>query len=331
MIKKILFIIVLCAATLASAQNANLGTSGAQFLQIGVGAKSAALGGAYVALAQDAASLFWNPAGIASLPHQSVYFAHTPWRASIQLNSAAYALRVKDLGSFGAAVTVLSMDRMEVTTEYAPEGTGEFFDAQDLMMSLSFARPLNDRFNVGLTAKYIQQKIWNESASGVAFDVGTQYRLWFNNAVIGMSLTNFGGDIRFDGRDLSYRFDTDTGLPDNRLAPSKLETEAYPLPLHFQVGLALDVMRSGNFAWRLTADVTHPNDNSERVNFGSEVALFERAFLRGGYRYNYDDEDVSLGFGLAWPVTNGNLAIDYAYSRHDLLADVHRFAVGLSF
>jgi len=329
--KNLFWLMGLCAAVAVQAQNPNLGTAGAQFLQIPVGAQATGMGGAYVAVASNAGALFWNPAGIATLSRQSVYFAHTPWRATMQLNSAAYALRAGEFGSLGVSLTVLSMDRMAVTTEYAQDGTGEYFDAQDLMIGLTYARALSDRFSTGISAKYIQQKIWNESASGLAFDIGTQYRLWFNQAVIGMSLTNFGGDLRMAGRDLSYKFDTDPNAPRNRLAPATLETEAYPLPLHFQVGLTMELLRSRSLFWRLASDVTHPNDNSERVNFGTEVGVFDRLFLRGGYRYNYDDEDLCFGLGLSWPMANSHLTIDYAYARHDLLPDVHRFAVGLEF
>jgi hypothetical protein len=329
--KNLFFFISLCVSTFAQAQNPNLGTAGAQFLQIGVGAKAAALGGAYVATANNAAALFWNPAGIANVANQSVHFSHTPWWATIDLNSAAYAIRLGEAGSLGAAVTVLSMDDMEVTNELQQDGTGERFDAQNLMIGITYARPLTDRFNVGITAKYVQERIWNETSSGIAFDVGTQYRLWFNNVVIGMSLANFGGDLRLDGRDLTYKFDTDGALPRNRLAPGKLETEAYALPLHFQVGVAMDVLHSDLFTWQVALDVTHPNDNSERINVGSEVAVFRQIFLRGGYRYNYDDEDLTLGFGFALPIENNNFAFDYAFSQYGLLPNVHRFSVGFEF
>lgn len=318
-------------AAAARAQNPNIGTSGAQFLQIGIGARPAALGGAYVGAAHDASSLFWNPAGIADVSGHSMHFSHTPWWASVNLNSAAYAFTAGEAGSFGVALTSLSMDRMEVTTENAPDGTGEYFDAQDLMLGLSYARHLTDQFSVGVTVKYVQQRIWNETASGIAFDVGTQYRLWFNNFTIGMSLANFGGDLRYDGRDLSYKLDTDASLPKNRLTPVVLQTDDYPLPLHFQVGVAMDVLRNDDFGWIVAADVTHPNDNHERVNFGTEVAFFDRFFIRVGYRYNYDDEDLTAGGGVALPVEGARIMIDYAWAKYKLLPNVHRLSVGLAF
>ncbi|MDZ7289536.1 MAG: PorV/PorQ family protein [candidate division KSB1 bacterium] len=328
---KFFFMAMCFTAATVWAQNPNLGTAGAQFLQIGVGAKPAALAGAYVAMANDALALFWNPAGIANIENQSVHFSHTPWWNTVTLNSAAYALRMGSAGTLGVAVSVLAMDEMEVTTELEPDGTGQTFDAQNLMIGLTYARPLTDRFSAGITVKYVQERIWNETASGIAFDVGTQYRTGFRHLTIGMSLTNFGGDMRFDGRDLSYKFDTDPSLPRNRLAPAKLETETYPLPLHFQVGVAMELMRSGPLAWQLGLDVTHPNDNSERINFGTEVAVSNQIFLRGGYRYNYDDEDLTLGFGVALPFAQNQLAFDYAYSRYDLLPNVNRFSLSLAF
>ena len=199
------------------------------------------------------------------------------------------------------------------------------------MVAFSYARHLTDKFNVGLSVKYVQQRIWNETASGVAFDIGTQYHLWFNNFAIGMSLTNFGGDMRYDGRDLSYKYDLDQSLPKNRLAPTMLETEEYPLPLHFQVGVSMDAIRSENFVRRLALDVTHPNDNKERINLGTEVSAFEILFLRGGYRYNYDEEDFTLGLGIAVPYQGNSITFDYAWVKNNMLPNIHRFSVGLDF
>jgi len=324
--------LILVVASLASSQNANLGTVGAKFLQIGVGSRAVALGGAYVAVANDASALFWNPAGIASVGNQSMHFTHVAWWSTIRLNAAAYALRLGTQGALGASVTVLSMDPMPVTTELTPEGTGETFTSTDLMIGLSYARALTDKFNVGLTVKYVQENIWNESASGVAFDVGTQYTLWFNDFTIGMSLTNFGGDLKMDGRDLEFKYNRDpTAIPKERLAPAKLEPSDYPLPLHFQVGAAMNLYKSENFGWKIAADVTHPNDNYERVNVGTEVGVFERLFLRAGYRYNYDDEDLTLGIGVALPIGDSKALFDYAYSRYNLLPSIHRFSVGFDF
>jgi hypothetical protein len=320
-----------CLAGAVSAQNPNLGTSGAQFLQIPVGARPAAMGGAYIAQASDAAALFWNPAGIVHVPANEAIFGHTEWWATIQLNHFAYVHTMEDVGSFGVSLTALSMDKMEVTTELEPEGTGSFFDAQDLMIGVSFARRLTEDFSAGLTVKYISQRIWNETAGGVAFDIGTQYRIGFKDLTIAMSMTNFGTDLRYDGLDLNRKYDASPGQLNNRLTPARLEPEDYPLPLHFQVGLSMTVLSTEDFSVLVATDVTHPNDNDERINVGSEVQFVDYLFLRGGYRFGYDTEGLTLGAGVSVPLGDTRLTFDYAYALYDLLPDINRFSLGVRF
>jgi len=313
------------------AQNPNIGTAGAQFLKIPVGPRAAAMAGAVVSNSDDASSLFWNPAGIVGVKSGALFAAHADWWATVKLNHAAYVQSFDDIGSFGVSVTVLSMDAMEVTTEDDPEGTGQTFDAQDVMIGASYARRLTTEFSVGVTAKYIQQRIWNESASGVAFDVGTQYRIGFRDLTIGMSMSNFGANMTYAGRDLSVDYTVDPNNSNVRLAPASLAAEEFPLPLYFQVGISMSPYTSENFSVLLAADVAHPNDNQERVNVGAEVTVLGQLFLRGGYRFGYDIEKATMGVGVALPLGSVSLTADYAYAMYDLLPNISRFSVGMTF
>jgi hypothetical protein len=313
------------------ADNPNLGTAGAQFLKIPAGARAAGMSAAYVSNANDASSLFWNPAGIVNVRSTGFTFSHTSWWASIQINQAAFVQSFEDVGSIGVSITSLGMDKMEVTTEDMPEGTGQTFDAQDLMVGLSFARKLTESFSVGVSAKYVQQRIWNESASGVAFDIGTQYRIGFRDLTLGMSMTNFGGDLSYGGRDLAVKYDIDPRNPTERLVPATLAPDDYPLPLHFQVGLSISPYLSDEFSVLVAADVAHPNDNRERVNVGTEIDLFHRLFLRAGYRFGYDVEKATLGAGVSLPLGDVNITVDYAYGMYDLLPNISWLSLGITF
>jgi hypothetical protein len=331
-------IAILCVAGLlvtsagpVYAQNPNIGTSGAQFLKIPVGGRASAMGGAFVSNANDVSSIFWNPAGIVSVKSSGLLFAHSEWWATIQLNHAAFVQSLEGIGSFGVSVTVLSMDNMDVTTEDAPEGTGETFDAGDLMIGLTYARKLTEDFSVGVTAKFVQERIWNETASGIAFDVGTQYRIGFRDLAIGMSMTNFGGDMTYNGRDLSVDYAVNPRNTTTRLAPANLTPDDYPLPLHFQVGVSMSPYVSENFTALLAADVAHPNDNQERVDVGIELTILKQFFLRGGYRFGYDTDRATLGAGVSVPVGDFNLTFDYAYATYDLLPNISRFSLGMTF
>ncbi len=315
----------------AGAQNPNLGTSGAQFLKIPVGARATAMGGAVIANASDATALFWNPAGITGVRANDLSISHTSLWATIALSHAAFVHTFEDIGSFGASVSVLTMDDMDVTTELQPEGTGETFGAQDLMIGATFARKLTEDFSVGLTVKYVEQRIWHESASGVAFDVGTQYRIGFRDLTLAMSVMHFGGDLAYGGADLNVKYDPNSQIPYNRLTPSALTTEGFPLPLHFQVGLSMTALTTDEIKVLVATDVTHPNDNKEHVNVGGEVNVLDALFLRGGYRFGYDTERTTLGAGVRAPLGTASFSFDYAYAVYAMLPDIHRFSVGLTF
>ncbi|MCX8010302.1 MAG: PorV/PorQ family protein [Ignavibacteria bacterium] len=331
--KKLIYslVIIFLITSYLNAQNPNLGTSGAQFLQIPIGAKAIGVGNAFIGLSNDASSIFWNPAGILGVNSNGAHFTYMKWFEFFDVSSASYVYNAGEIGTFGASLLVLSMDKMEITTEISPNGTGRFFDAQDLAVGITYARNLTDRFRVGITAKYIHQRIWNETADGVAFDIGTQYRIDFNNLTIAMSMTNFGPDLKMSGEDLNIKYDKTSSLPLNRLAPGKLETEAYPLPLHFQVGVRMDLYNSEFMKVKGEIDASHPNDNKERLHFGAEFSFFDRIFLRGGYKYNYSDEKFAFGAGVNLPFGETLLNFDYAYAVHDILPSVHIVTLGFEF
>ncbi len=328
---KLIFSIALFLTIAAVAQSPNLGTAGAQFLQIPVGARAASMGGAFIGVANDATSVFWNPAGINEVGTNSAHFSYARWFEMFDFNAASFVHNAGDFGTLAASIIVFTMDKMEITTETKPEGTGRFFDAQDIAIGLTYGRKLTDQFSVGVTAKYVSQRIWNESATGVSFDIGTQYKLDFNNLTIAMSMTNFGPDLQYDGEDLNVTFDPSNQFPLNRLTPARLSTDPYPLPLTFQVGIAIDVVRTEFFKMRAAIDAIHQNDNDERVNAGVEMSFFDRLYLRGGYRGNYDDEDFTFGAGANLPLSGTLVSFDYSYALYDLLPSIHRISVGISF
>ncbi|MCX6135494.1 MAG: PorV/PorQ family protein [Ignavibacteriales bacterium] len=321
--------ISLCSVLFA--QNPNVGTAGAQFLKIPVGPRGIGMGGAYVSNAGDASALFWNPAGIVHVPENELFASNTSWWGGVNLNHAAFVHSSEDVGSFGISMSLLTMGEMEVTTELQPEGTGQKFDAQDLMLGVSYARSLTKDFSVGVTMKYMNQRIWNETSGGLAFDIGTQYRIGFGDLTIGMSMTNFGPDMKYDGQDLDVKYDASNQNPNNRLAPATLATDDYPLPLHFQVGASMTILNTESIKILVAADAAHPNDNRERINVGTELTILGQVFLRGGYRFNYDQETATFGAGVVAPLGGSSLRFDYSYALYNLLSNVHRLSVGITF
>jgi hypothetical protein len=323
----IIFFMVLSAMVFA--QSPNLGSSGAQFLKIPLGAREAGMAGAVVGLESDASSLFWNPAGIAKVQNVDFHFSYMKWFGLFDMNAAAVAYSLDDWGVIGASAISFSTNHVEITNEENPNGTGEYYDAQDVAIGVSYAKYLMANFNVGVSVKYINQSIWHESASGLAFDIGTQYHLDFRNLVIAMSMTNFGGELQLSGSDLDVTPEANSSYPVSRQAPATLRTDTYPLPLTFQVGIGFDVYKSEFLNVVGGIDAVHPNDNNERVHIGTEISVYDRFFLRGGYIYNHDTQNFALGAGVNIPSGNTLIDFSYAYANYDILPCVHRISIGL--
>lgn len=326
------FILALCCtASMLMAQNPNLGASGAKFLNVPMGARAASMAGAVIGSTADASSVFWNPSGIVGVTGSSVHFSAVNLYSQYDASAASIVQNLGDAGTLAVSFISVAMEKTEITTELEPEGTGRFYDAQDIALGLTYARALTTEFSIGVTAKYINQRIWNEVAEGVAFDIGTQYRIDVQNLVIAMSMTNFGGDLQFDGEDLNITKLRDNNYPNSRLAPARLETSGYPLPLHFQVGVGFDMINDDFVKMRGEIDATHPNDYDERINIGTELVFVERLFFRGGYRINYDDENFTLGAGFNFQMGTNIVRFDYAFANFELLPDLHRYSVEIDF
>lgn len=333
-ISKLIITLLLFIGNGLLAQNPNLGTVGAQFLKLPPTARAIGMGGAFVGTVNDVSAIFWNPAGLTGLGQNTIQYSsqNQSWMEYFNLNSLSLARRVGRSGVLAAGVIVFSMDEMAITSESQPNGTGQEFDAQDLALSLSYAQQLTNRFSVGLTGKYIRQRIWNEVARGVCFDIGTQYNIPFKNLTLAMSMTNFGPDMKFDGPDLDITHDGDPNFP-NRIIPARKTTAAYPLPLNFTFGVAMDLFSSRQLNIRSELDAIHPNDNDERLQFGTEIRVINLFTIRGGYRWMTDqeriDNNISLGFGLNTPFSSYNISVDIAYMMNEYLPDVILYTVGI--
>ncbi len=348
--KIVLAILILILTVSLSFASSKVGTTAAQFLKIGVGARANGMGGAFVAVANDVTSLYWNPAGLGRLYHNEAILLHTEWLADISFDYAGVAVNMGGLGSIGVSITSVSMGEMRVRSELEPEGTGEYFNASDIAGSLAYARSLTDRFSIGFNFKYIRQNIWHMSANGFAVDVGTIFVTQFNDMKIGMSISNFGTDMKMSGRDAREYIDVN---PDangsNDQIPAFRQMEAWALPLTFRVGVAMDAFKTDKNRLTVALDALHPNDNAEYVNLGFEYAFYNWAFIRCGWQALFleDDErgglfsegnegsDIvpsNVGVGVNYSFSPGlTLKLDYAFADFGRLENTQRFSIGIEF
>ncbi|MCZ6819512.1 MAG: PorV/PorQ family protein, partial [Calditrichaeota bacterium] len=254
----------------------NVGTSAAAFLEIGVGARAQAMGGAFVSLVQDATAMYWNPAGIGKISGFETTFTHVNWLLDTNFDYAGIVVPIGGIAAVGANVIVFGTGEQPVRVVGQEEGTGEFYSTQDLAAGVSFALNLTDRFSFGINAKYINQRIWNSSANGFAIDVGALYLTQFEGLQMGFSISNFGSDMRLSGRDLRNVLDPDILNDGVEKIPVSYDTDSFSLPLLFRFGISYKrPVLSENTDLIVAVDLLHPNNDEESINVGAEYVLFE--------------------------------------------------------
>jgi Uncharacterised protein family (UPF0164) len=317
-VRKVIVALGLAGALLPAVAGAanifeKVGTFDGQFLKIGVGARAAAMGGAFVGVADDATALFWNAAGIARIdPDKSeLSLNHANWPAEMSFDQVGYVFHSKKIpGAFGVHARALTMQPMVETTAYQPDpnvGTGRTFDAGYMSVGFTYARSFTDKFSAGLTYNFINEGLAEFSQHTNSFDIGTLYDVGTLGMKIGMAISNVGSQVKF------------------------IEREAR-IPSIFRVGTSATLMQTADQRILGSFEFSHPPDNSERLNMGAEYSFKKFVFLRGGYNFNYDSEGIAGGVGFHFPVSVAGMAdMDYAFTDMKDLGGTHRFSLKFDF
>lgn len=352
--KTIILVLALVSLGLASQgwaqpEYSNVGRAGLTFLKIGIGSRAIGMGGAFTAVANDASALYWNPAGVARLKKMEGIFSHTNWVLDINHEFIGYVVPAGLMGNFGFSASFVSMGDFERTqiddieTEIR-EDDGEglsSFSANDLALGVTYARNMTDKFSVGVTAKYVREKIAGAAAGGMAFDVGTYYVTGYKTLRVGMAILNYGPDIKFSGNDLQSDW-INPDWPDNYTSNTwEILSTPFSMPMQFKMGVAYDFLFGQDHMLTTAADLIHPNDGNEKVATGAEYLWknpIANLSLRAGYLYDPDwyetkgaMDNFSAGAGIARKLGVSKINVDYAFSNKGYLENIHRFSMGLGF
>ncbi len=324
--KKILFIIILFSLCVDSRAQLfptlggqRAGISTAQFLKIGVGSRAAAFGDAFVAVDNDATALYWNPAGLVQFNEDQVIFSHNQWMVDINHDFLGAVYHLDATNTIGVALTSLSTPDMQVTTEFAPFGTGQYFSYRDLAFAVSYARKMTDKFSFGGTIRYIDETLAELKMRGVMIDLGTYYWTGLGTTRFAVAVSNFGNNLAPDGKVV---------LVGKR---EKSDWQSFSPPTIFRIGFAFEPLQTQDNRITTSVQLNHPNDNSENVSAGAEYSWKDIVFIRGGYIFNADDENFSFGFGVKIPIRIAYCNVNYSYTNYTTLGNAQRFSIILGF
>jgi len=327
-------LIIFCCTHLAHAQS-KTGTTIGQVLLIEPSARATAMGNASVALYDEIASAYYNPGALGQLTGYGVHFTHSLWLADITYDYAAAFLQAGSFGNLFFSLTALNSGEIDVRTPEQEHGTGERYSVSNVALGLGYGRALSDRFSLGVQLTYLQETIWHSSLSAFALSVGTVYRVAENGLRIGASISNFGLQTGYSGRDLRIQYDLDPDrFGDNSALPGEVVTQDYSLPVLFRVGLSLPVKFNARQQLLLAVDAFHPNDNTESLSAGAEWSFLNAFSLRGGYQNIFQkDSEVGLtaGAGLQYDFEGFGFRFDYGWADHGRLENTQRFSLGLTF
>lgn len=259
------------------------GTSGAQWLAIGVGARAAALGGAYVSLADDGAALSWNPAGLARVSGHRVTISHVSWLSGAAYEYGGYAGR---LGSGAGVGAVLEQGGVS----WDNTGGGDF-EAGDFCGAVGYARSIRENIAVGGGLKFLSSKLGEDQASSYAVDAGVLYEP-LDGVSVGAAVRNLGPGLDFGGG-------------------------GDPLPATVAAGASYawrDVL--------VALDVEKQNDSDPAARVGVEYSPMPSLALRGGAVLGAESalSAFSAGVGFSW---NDRWSVDYAYRPSELTDTHH--------
>jgi len=283
------------------------GTTTANFLEISLGT-GAAMGDANVAITNDLMSIYWNPAGLGYMDKSEAKFSNQPYILNTGVQFAGVGIVVPRVATLALGVTHIGFGETEVTTLTYPEGTGEKYTANDYAVSLSAGRRLTEWFAFGATAKYVSSQIWHISASGTALDLGVIVNTGFFSSIgrnkdgmnIGMSISNYGSGLSYDGIDLYQAIDIDPKATGNYAGTSgKFHTRTWEFPLIFRIGFSIKRFVTPKQNLVIAVDALHPNNNNESVNIGGQYNFalpgYGDIYVCGGYKGIGDPKSI-FGF-----------------------------------
>lgn len=273
---------------LHTAALAQAGKSGLSFLKLGISGRGVAMGEAMSAHASGAAATFYNPAGILLPPladrTSQIMVMHKEWIQDTRMDFLGATVNLSESDAIGLSVSSTTVADIEVRTRPgAPEAT---FTARNYAVGATYARAFSDELTVGITGKFLFEKILVDEASGIGIDLGAQYRTSMENLTVGLTLANLG-------------------------AMSSLRDEKTTLPSLLRIGPAYSFDLSNLDAIvAVAADYLNVfPEGISYVNVGGEFFFSRTIAGRIGYQFGSEGRGLTTGLGVSY----GLLSLDYAY------------------
>ncbi len=295
-----LIMIIIAAPLFAEKVDTKAGQYGFQILKVDIGAENVARGSAVSAQTGDASIMWYNPASTNFSDKSNVHFTHNEWIFDTRMENVSFMLN-KGKYSFGAGITYLNYGKIDRRNDQG-DPIGEF-NPTDIIGNINFSiRTLPDLY-CGINLKGLFEKIHIETAYGLAVDLGVIYRTMIKGLNLSAVVQNLGTTSKMAKERIDLPIGCKSGF-------------SYQLPFSFlNLQIAADIIK-------------YIDDDNAKVNCGLQYVFQDIVFTRIGYKFNYDEENITPGLGFKI----NRYHFDYAYVpfQSDIGA-THRFSLSYDF
>jgi hypothetical protein len=330
--------------------NTAYGTTAAEFLLLGGGARGTAMGPSYAALASDASALYYNPAGAALGTRPTAIVGTVDYIADTRYSWGGIAFPFGGNRVFGVQLGTFGFKDQPVTTVEQPEGTGANYSVTETFVGLSYGQQFSDRFSAGVTAKGVFDNLGSVSGRAFALDFGADFhsQLSGHPVRLGFTIHNLGTTLKYSGGDLNRAIPRDT-VGGTEPIPAEFKTKGFSLPTVFQVALAYDILAASSQNNKVTVIGSFNQANNNRAGFGFAGEWMTKnlggsgfgAAIRGSYTWApannldvsgaiqtalNDEENLqgsAAGGGLFYDTESFLLGVDYAFKYMGILGATH--------
>lgn len=298
-----------------------VGTTSFQFLQVIPSAEAAGIGAATTTTIRNSEAVFFNPAALTMAGDLDVSVSFLDYFLDVKISSMAASYNMGNFGVVSASILAVDLGpteetradflfRDEASGQFNPGLTGNTIEGGSLAFGLSYAKSLTDKFAFGVTAKIAREDLVAKAITTPVFDGGLIYKTGYKSLMLGATLRNFGAEVSYYGKN-------------------------YPLPQSLSLGFSgyllggqdAFIRQMANQSLLFAFDLSQTRDHSQQQHVGLEYQLGQYIALRGGYKINFDEEDLTFGFGLKFR----QFRLDYAYNSFgEFLGNVQRFSTSFT-
>jgi hypothetical protein len=307
------------------------------YLRLPVGPRQTALGGAAIALpTTDPALAQRNPALLSPHMHNRAYISWIDHLAGVSYGTTGYARHYEGFGTVHAGYQFVNYGTFTEADEFGNRlGT---FRASDNALTIGVSREVAEELRVGANLKVLNANIYQQSAWGVAADLGIRYYYKKWDLHTALVVQNIGVQLSAystAGGKHPLPLDIQLGLT-KRLPHTPLRLSLTGVQLHRGNLAFLDPTRERQLDLQsnvVEEKITTTDQVFRHMIFGLEFLLSKNLHLRTGYNHlrrrelrSPENNGINLnGFSMGMGLRLNRLYIDYAYANYHAVGGTHQF------